>query len=223
MTQTSSNLNSFPGKEKIGSYFEDLLSKHGDNHLSLDWNSKQSQELRYAVFLEIIGYTEKTKDFSMLDVGCGIGHFYDYLKDHGLIKEFNIKYEGLDISEKLIDFARKKNPGVEFHSADLLEDRFNKKYDFVMASGPFNIRMTDIESHKQSVFRTISRMFNMANAAVAVNFICRDVLYMAKDDIGGRYVYYTPEEIIQACRSLTNKYILRHDYHPGDFTVYLFK
>ena len=115
------------GREGIAFYFEKLLEKHGDSHLSLDWNSKPSQDIRYAVFLELIGYTNKTKDFSILDIGCGLGHFYDYLKKNGLIREFGIKYSGIDISGKLIEAARRKNPDVTFHVADILEEKFNKK------------------------------------------------------------------------------------------------
>jgi len=224
MTVLSKETKKFAGREKIASYFEGLFGKHGDSYLSLDWNSKASQELRYAVFMEMIGYADKIKDISVLDVGCGLGHFYDYLKNNGLIGEFGIRYSGIDISEVLIDAARKKKHGIDFKVVDLLQDRYDEKHDYVMASGIFNIRMECLESHKECALRTISRMFNLARVGMAVNFICRDMAYGTDDDPeASKYVYYSPEEMIAFCKTLSKKYILRHDYHPGDFTVYLFK
>ena len=42
----------------------------------------------------------------MLDVGCGIGHFYEFMNSAGLIKKLKIEYSGIDLSKKLVDFAR---------------------------------------------------------------------------------------------------------------------
>jgi hypothetical protein len=105
-----------------------------------------------------------------------------------------------------------------------LEDKVNDKYDYVMASGIFNIRMADPDSHKDSVHKMLSRMFSLAKIGMAVNFICTDIVYLVPDgQETSRYFYFSPEEMISFCKTLTEKYVLRHDYHPGDFTLYLFK
>ncbi len=217
---------SIAGKEKIAKYFEGLLEQHGDHYLSLDWKSKESQLVRFFVLLDMIPFSRKEVDFSILDVGCGIGHFYEFLGSNGLIKKLKIRYAGIDISKKMVDFAQKKFPGVDFQVVDLINDKFSKKYDFVMSSGAFNIRMADISSHKASVNRMISRMFNLCNFGTAVNFLAQSSIYVIPPGMeteSEKYVYFTEEEIIKWTKAVCERYIIRKDYHPGDFTVYMLK
>jgi SAM-dependent methyltransferase len=214
------------GKEKIAEYFEKLLEKHGDHYLSLDWKSKESQHVRFTVLMDMLAYTDKQKNFSMLDVGCGIGHFYEYLNSSGIMDKFKIKYTGIDISQKMVEFAKKKFPGVDFRMVDLIQDKFDKKYDYVVSSGAFNIRMSDLELHKASVRQIISRMFRLCTFGTAVNFLSKSSLYLlpqGTDDGSDRYVYYSEEEVIGFVRSICDRYVLRKDYHPGDFTIYMLK
>jgi SAM-dependent methyltransferase len=214
------------GKEKIAEYFEGLLEQHGDHYLSLDWKSKESQLVRFSVLLDIISFTSKEEGLSILDVGCGIGHFYEFLESNGLIKKLKIRYSGIDISKKMVDFAQKKFPGVDFQVVDLINDKFDKKYDYVMSSGAFNIRMADLSSHKASVNQMISRMFNLCNYGAAVNFLSRSTIYMippGKEAEAEKYVYFTEEEIIKWVKAVCERFIIRKDYHPGDFTVYMLK
>ena len=214
------------GKEKIAEYFEGLLEKHGDHYLSLDWKSKESQMARFSAILDIISFTEKKENISILDVGCGIGHFYEFLSSNDLIKQFKIKYEGIDISGKMTDFAKKKFPGIDFKQVDLINDKFDKKYDYVMCSGAFNIRMADLAEHKDSVNKMISRMYNLCSCGVAVNFLSQTSLYLippGKEAETEKYVFFSEEEVTKWVKALCSRYILRRDYHPGDFTIYMLK
>lgn len=214
------------GKEKIAGYFEGLLEQHGDHFLALDWKSKESQLIRFYVLMDMISFAEKDKDISILDVGCGIGHFYEFLESNGLIEKMKIKYTGIDISKKMIDFAKKKFPSIDFRVVDLINDKFDKKYDYVMSSGAFNIKMTDLATHIASVKQMVSRMYDLSNCGMAVNFLAQSTLYMIPPGMEAeaeKYVYFTEEEIIKWTKALCQRYILRKDYHPGDFTVYMLK
>lgn len=214
------------GKEKIARYFEALLEEHGDHYLSLDWKSKESQLARFAVLLDIISFTEKKQGISILDVGCGIGHFYEYLGSNGLIKRLNIKYSGIDISKKMVDFAKGKFPGIDFQAVDLINDKFDKKFDFVMCSGAFNIRMADLSLHKASVNQMVSRMYKICKLGTAVNFLSQSSIYLIPEGRSAeenKYVYFSEEEVTKWVKAVCDRYILRRDYHPGDFTVYMLK
>jgi ubiquinone/menaquinone biosynthesis C-methylase UbiE len=57
----------------------------------------------------------------LLDVACGTGHHLAYLKE-----QFDV--EGLDISQELLAVARRRNPGVLFHQADMTD--FDSGYEF---------------------------------------------------------------------------------------------
>lgn len=69
----------------------------------------------------------KQKD-SALDIGCGCnGRFIDLLQGHGF------EVEGIDISERMIDLAKKRNPDVTFHHADICKWQLPRRYDFITA------------------------------------------------------------------------------------------
>lgn len=58
----------------------------------------------------------------VLDLGCGAGRFYEFFKDK------NIKYIGLDNSEKFITIARAKYPQLQFLLGDGLNLPFSDNY-----------------------------------------------------------------------------------------------
>lgn len=63
-----------------------------------------------------------------LDVGCGSsGRIIDLLIRHGF------QTEGLDISPKMIELARRRHPGVTFHHADICRWEVPVRYDFISA------------------------------------------------------------------------------------------
>ena len=209
------------GKTAQIDYYEELLEKHGDNYLALDWNSPESQKLRYQIFKEIFIYGRKASNPSVLDVGCGFGDLLDYFK----AEKIKVQYTGFDISQKLIEVARKKQPDGKFEVRDILVERNLAQFDYLFCSGVFNIRMVDRGSHLEFVKSMLQRMYDLARYGVAANFLSEGVLPLAAPEElnTGRYYYFKPEEILSLCRSIAGRYIVRHDYHPGDFTVYLLK
>ncbi|MDJ0904373.1 MAG: class I SAM-dependent methyltransferase [Woeseiaceae bacterium] len=63
-----------------------------------------------------------------LDIGCGSsGRIIDLLLSHGF------DAEGLDISTRMIELARKRHPGTVFHHADISHWEFAKQYDLISA------------------------------------------------------------------------------------------
>jgi SAM-dependent methyltransferase len=214
------------GKDKLCAYFDELLEKHGDHYLALDWKSQESQNVRFAVLLDIISFCDKTKTMSMLDVGSGLGHLYGFMEEVGFLKSYKVDYHGIDISKKMIDRSKNKFPGIDFNVVDLINDKYEKKYDYVVSSGAFNLKMADLETHKVTIRRMLSRMYNLCNKGVAVNFLSNPDVYVATESQSpedSRYVYFTEEEVIAWVRAIAPRYTLRKDYHPGDFTVYMLK
>lgn len=206
-------------------YFEGLLAKHGENYLALDWNSPESQRLRFKVMKELFVYGSRAANVSLLDVGCGFGDLYGFLKSDGTLHRNKINYTGYDISPKILAVARKRYPDAKFELKDILEDRQVPKFDYVMCSGALNIRTAELEEHYEFVKEMVFRMHDLARIAVAVNFLSEGALPISDpDDLNsGRYYFFKPERVINFCRFVGSRFMVRHDYHPGDFTVYLFK
>ena len=206
-------------------YFEGLLAKHGENYLALDWNGPESQKLRYEILKEIFVYGKRASNISVLDVGCGLGDLFGFFKSERLLAQHKIRYTGLDIAPKMLEAARRKYPEAGFELKDILEEKDVPKADYIFCSGIFNIRTIDYKSHLVHVRSMLQRMFELANCGVAVNFLSEGALPLSDPEglNSGRYFYFKPEEILGYCRSIGGRFMLRHDYHPGDFTVYLLK
>lgn len=212
-------------KDKQISYFEGLLAKHGSNYLALDWNSVESQRLRFTVLKELFIYGSKGANLSILDVGCGFGDLYGFFKTEGLLRREKISYTGYDISPKILEVARKKYPDAKFERKDILEDRHVPRFDHVFCSGALNIKTTERETHLDWVKEMIFRMYDLSGRGTAINFLSEGALPISDpDDINsGQYFFFKPEEIMSFIRHVCPRFILRHDYHAGDFTVFLLK
>lgn len=63
-----------------------------------------------------------------LDIGCGSsGRVIDLLLEHGF------SAEGLDISGRMLELARRRHPDLPFHHADICEWQLPCSYDFISA------------------------------------------------------------------------------------------
>ncbi len=215
-----------PNKQKMIEYYEDLFEEHGYHYRSLDWKDPEGQKTRYSVLFSIISLFSKMRDISILDLGSGLGHFYGWLKDSNLLKNYRIDYTGYDISSKLVEAAKKRYPEAKFEVKDILQGYFTKRFDFVVCCGIFNIILSEIAEHDGFVREMLLRMYEVSNLGVAVNFLSISGIYYAPDDKPSKrsvYYYYKPEDIVNYVRSFSPRFILRQDYHPGDFTMYLLK
>ncbi|MBI5699880.1 methyltransferase domain-containing protein [Candidatus Saganbacteria bacterium] len=208
-------------KARMAEYYEDLLAKHGDHYLSLDWKSPESQGIRYRIFEDLIFMMGEREGFSVLDVGCGFGDFFGHLKKGG----FKFDYTGYDISYKIVDRAARKYPEANFEVRDILNDPDPQKFDFVFCCGALNINFEDAPSHLEYARSMLLRMFELCKIGAGVSLLSSQAMYFVKEDEFNRsqYFYFKPEDIIGFAKGLTSRYILRHDYHAGDFTVYLIK
>jgi hypothetical protein len=69
-------------------------------------------------------------------------------------------------------------------------------------------------------------MYKMCRYGTAVNFLSRSSIYLIPEGRSAeenRYVYYSEEEVSKWIKAVCDRYVLRRDYHPGDFTVYMLK
>jgi len=63
---------------------------------------------------------------TILELACGSGLYLSPLEKSGFV------VEGLDISKKMLDVARKRNRNVKLYRQDMTKFRINKKYDSIL-------------------------------------------------------------------------------------------
>ena len=145
---------------------------------------------------------------SVLDVGCGVAHFYTYLKRD---KGWNGKYLGIDPNKKAIDLID-EDINAMHGTIDGLPDFM--KYDWVIANGVFNLGLREEHS-----FWIIDDMISHANKGIVFN-----MLRAPYEDPA--YEAYDPKDIKEKLSRLDHKKIeIVEDYLEDDaeFTVYYYK
>lgn len=188
--------------------YTDLYEKHGISPHSLNWGSQESQCRRFEVFSSI----GDLHGASILDVGCGLGDFYAWLQE----KNLSVEYSGIDITPKMIAAARQRFPGVRFDVLDILSSGGGeRKYDYVFASGIFYLVKN---SPEEFLLEMVQKMFSFCKVGVAFNSLSS----WAKEKEEGEF-YADPSATLEICRGMTPYLRLRHDYHPADFSVFLYK
>jgi SAM-dependent methyltransferase len=156
---------------------------------------------------------------SLLDFGCGAGHLYESMIRRGIR---DIRYSGLDLSERFVGLCRSKHPGVDFHRLDVLEadPETLPRFDYVVASGVFTAkRELPFEEMLAYFERLVARLFAMAGVGIAFNVMSSHVDW-ERDDL-----FHLPVDTV--ARFLTSRvtrhFVVRNDYGLYEYTVYAYR
>lgn len=115
---------------------------------SYDAGWKGTKSVRF--YNDLIRKVEINPGDSVLDVGCGTGTVLSYIAS-----KTDIKGYGLDISEKMLDVAREKNPEFEFVSGDSVSLPYeNGSMDVVIACMAYH-HFSDQEEFRKEAFRVL--------------------------------------------------------------------
>ena len=199
--------------QTVGQYYADRLERFGPTPRGVDWNSGESQELRFSRLLEVVRPAEAPVCPSILDVGCGYGALLDYVRGRAL----GLDYRGFDISEPMIAAARARHgegDGATFSS----DARTLETATYVVASGIFNVRLSfTLDQWRGYVLDTLSALDGWSTAGFAFNMLS------THSDPGRRRddLYYAdPRELFDICtRRFSPRVALLHDYPLFEFTV----
>ncbi|MGZ6467870.1 MAG: class I SAM-dependent methyltransferase [Bdellovibrionota bacterium] len=194
--------------EKMMQFYKEQVSLYGNDVRSLAWGSRESQELRFRVFAAVFPLHGK----SVLDVGCGLGDFLSFLNR----EKIEIKYVGVDLTSEMSIAAKRAHPKATFFEGDIrtLPER-ELRSDFVFASGIFNWKIDD---HEADMWKTITRMYELAQEGVAFN-----VMSVHAPQKHTENYYAEPGKLLEQCQTLSTRALLRHDYMQHDLTVALWK
>jgi 2-polyprenyl-3-methyl-5-hydroxy-6-metoxy-1,4-benzoquinol methylase len=195
--------------EIIKDFFNKLVEKHGYSPKSLAYSGEKSQKIKFNIVTEV-GIEDNC---SVLDVGCGFGDYFNYLKQRGIK---NIKYCGIDISNKIVDFAKEKNSLVNVIQGNVLDLSDDEKYDYVISLG-FNCVKTG--TNWETLTQVLDKMWKLSKKGIAYNAVS------TFSETSPRKIYFvSPAKVIDyIMTNLTYKVVFRHDYMPHDFTIFAYK
>ena len=190
--------------EKMNRDYSNLLQEHGDDEKSLGWN-KPKQQFRFEIFLNMISrQSDIFHDTSLrlLDVGCGLGHFYEFL----MKKNIGIDYLGVDINPDFIDLCKAKYTNAMFYN-ELAEENFHD-CDIICASGIFN---RYFDKSLENIQEFITNTQKTSAKIIVVNFLHTGALLKHDDN------FYTSIADIESVidRKLTNGFYVDAASLPG--------
>lgn len=205
---------------KIANHYEKCFQVHGDTCRGVDWPNQNDAEMRYKVMLNIVDWYEmkyrKKNLYDVLDLGCGLGHLYEYIKKN----ISNIRYSGLDISDIFINKCKCKFPEVEFFCKDILQEDDFGRYDFIIMNGVFTEKLNlSYESMWDFFTRMITKVYTVCDKGIAFNLMSKDVDW-ERDDL-----FHVPlnQVSLWLTGNLTRNFVIRYDYGLYEYTVYLMK
>src|SRR5258708_30984982 len=122
--------------------------------------SRENQEARFKALIGIGDLAGQR----ILDLGCGLGCLYAYLKESGWKGE----YTGIDLLDMMVKGAQKRFPEVVFEKKDILKNPPNRKWDYVLISGVFNHL---VKNNWDWIEKTMRSCLSLAEKGVAFNLL----------------------------------------------------
>ena len=197
-------------KKEVSGYYTGKVEQFGTTPRGVDWNSIESQELRFSILQKIIYPAIKKK--SVLDYGCGFGSMYAHMKK----THENFQYTGFDISEAMLLEAKKLYEGKDAKWINSLSAK--QKFDYVIASGIFNVKLgSSKKDWNQYILHTLDAMNSCSKKGFSFNVLTQ---YSDKE-YRKNYLYYAdPLFLFDHCKKKYSKYVtLLHDYPLYEFTI----
>lgn len=192
----------------VQAYHADRVKRFGvDTAEALGWKNEDSQQQRFHELSQIGDLAGRT----VLDVGCGHGDLYPYLKQqHG-----DFHYTGLDNVRDFLEVAAGRFHD-HWNTKFLLGDfstLFLPKADFVVCCGALNYRNSD----PNYLYKMINRFFDATAVGLGISLLSR------VDFSNGILASYEPEEVVKFCEQLSSRVEVKESSEQGHFTLFLYR
>ena len=192
-------------KKKLLNHYNNLLQEYGYNEKGLGWR-KNGLDKRYEQFIKHLNFENK----NVLDYGCGLAHFYLFLKKKKI--KFK-KYYGYEINENINNFLKKKYSKNK--NFKLIKNIKNvKKVDIIISNGVHNYK---IEKIKDIFFKDLDIFIKNAKYAVGISFLNDNV------DFKESYLSYKKlSKIIRFLKQKNKLFILDQTYKKYETFLIIF-
>ena len=168
--------------------------KYGSVPEGVFWVSKNRQGLRFKLILDEIYKIDRSSKLKLSDVGCGYGALVSYIKSSK--KNFNIRYTGYDISQKLIGICNEQfdEDWVKFR----VGTRPSELTDYSVMSGTYNLAATsDIFDWEEYVWDCLWQCWQYTAKAMIFNLQIAETA-----TITNSHIYYSEKaHVLEKCVS----------------------
>ena len=188
-------------------FYLGAYKRYGISAKGLNWNSKESQEIRFEIITSFI--RDELEKSSILDVGCGFGDIILFWQKRGIKPR---EYIGIDSVEKFVKISTKRFSSLDFVKIlhrDILIDNIPRS-DWLIASGSLNI-LSEFDS-----WFFIERMLEYSKRGVVFNIL-------KGEKKSENFNYKTREEMEEFLISKDLKFEIVEGYLPNDMSIKVYK
>lgn len=194
----------------VAAYYSAKLAMHGATARGVDWNTKDSHELRHRQFLRLL---DGASNATILDLGCGFGDFLRFLRAAG----YRGRFVGYDVAPSMIAEASRLH-GADDNCEWRIGAEPTEIADFAVASGIFNVKGdVPLEQWVRYVHDTIEILARAGRLGCAFNVLSTS----SNPDRRRPDLYYADaSEMLSFCLDRYGKSVaLLQDYGLYEFTV----
>lgn len=194
--------------------YRERYAEFGDECRALGWTRADRVQIRHRIMSEVIRWSDHWGTVSLLDFGCGLGHFLDHVHDS------HIRYTGLDIVPEFITECKHKYPDVEFLLMDIADEQaYNQlpTYDYIIANGVFTQKLDTPYLSMWEYFTSIVKLlYEKCARGIAFNVMSAHVNW-ERDDL-----FYVPlADMADFVLTLSPEFTFRY-YGMWEYTVYVY-
>jgi SAM-dependent methyltransferase len=187
-----------------------------DRARQVGWRDRCAQHARFRQFARAIGHSAEA-DFTVADVGCGLGDLLPFLRSAGFT---GLRYTGYDIIPGMVEAAAASHADSKaaFRVIGSVEEIEQTDYSF--ASGIFNAKAGHSdEAWWAHIQACVEAMAAKSGCRVAFNMLSS---YSDEEKRDASLYYADPCRVFDWCkREIAPDVALLHDYGHWDFTVLL--
>jgi len=200
---------------KLAEHYDKCLQKNGDNHLGVDWPNYEDTLVRHQIMYDVI--KDKNEELTLLDFGCGLGHFFEWILNTQETCPF---YSGLDINDSFYQKCREKYPFINFYHTDILKNDNIPNFDYIVCNGTFTEKRELSQNEMMSFFKSVLiKLWDKCNKGIAFNVMSKlvdwereDLFHVSMDELG----FFLKN-------NLSRNFIIRNDYKLYEYTIYVYK
>lgn len=196
-------------------YYGGLFQKHGPTVDAVASGKQIYKEMRYKKLSQVFG---DDHEFSLHDVGMGLGHYYEYLRRN--FPDRQITYSGSEVVSEFYDYCQRHYPECKFFLRDIGEGDYPDRYDYLVFGGTFyHPCETSRSDWERFMFCILSKAFSMAQRGIVFNVITQYCDFYEK----GLYYCNISKILDFITDELSRFFVIDHAYPLYEMTVMVYR